>query len=206
MTSTTFHTLYAPYHTAQAAEAAEHSDMIPSRSSGRTLVAVHPVPATWLRKNLPREEQRDILNHINAVIANRGASSAAFIQVVRLTQDQLEALGDGESHSTIPGRAPAPSPRNITGADSVTTSQLYRKSGWNANNPSLDAIEEDFGRMSIAPSQHTPSHPTRHHLGLSRATSYAGNAQDVGQGDRPPYINPLSASSPFNNKRGHLFT
>ncbi|KAH7080813.1 hypothetical protein FB567DRAFT_606164, partial [Paraphoma chrysanthemicola] len=201
----TSHTLYAPSHTARAVEAVEYWESITLRTSGGTVVVVHPAPAAWLSENLSREEQYDVLDHINTVIANRGEFSAASIQAARLTRDRLEALVDEESHPTTPGRASAPSDCNPTGAVNGSTSQVPQESGWNASDHGLDAVEEDLGRMSIAPSHSTPSQPTRHHPERNSSTSYAENAQGVGQGVRERleqgvrYVSPFSASSHFNN-------
>jgi hypothetical protein len=74
MASDTFHTIYPPYRSAAAVEAADNGDFIVLNSSDRKLFAAHPVAVSWLRAKLSPAERQDILEHIETLPRRQATS------------------------------------------------------------------------------------------------------------------------------------
>tara|TARA_R110002003_G_scaffold1322_2_gene22878 strand:- start:766 stop:2268 length:1503 start_codon:yes stop_codon:yes gene_type:complete len=200
MASNTIHTIYAPYRTARAVETAENADIITLESTGRTLFAAHPVPTPWLRANLSRQEQQDVLDHIAAIMPNRAAFPARFLQAVRTTRDRLESIGDedvvegvvvADRHSTY-STVPIPPFGNTTAPSSS------RMPDQGLEDDVIDSLGHDFSHMTMHNTQNMPLPPPRSAQRHVRTTSCMGDFQGVGQRDLGTPNSLPSPQSPYH--------
>jgi hypothetical protein len=118
------YTPYRPYRTKESVMSADFADTIELGSTGRRLIAVHPVPTGWLREKLLHEEREDVAKHITNVLGTWTRADAAFIEAVRTTQQHLMLIHDQEADGTTIATAPSTS----GGTETLSTSSRPHRS------------------------------------------------------------------------------